>query len=178
MVGGQLLGQHDGLGVWLVVSLGAAQGCRVLIADPKPLLLGDQHQPTEKQPRLLAVAGQVVRRVLGQRVSLGLADIEHVGHPEVDRSALPCLLNTQHVFGFVTQGGVLIVPLLGLGREHRRQNGDAMLALFDMAAERQPGVESARSGRIGALGENQKCVAHGVFVELCLGLEKPPPLGR
>jgi hypothetical protein len=111
-------------------------------------------------------AGDVVRVVAveevdgwgGEWVAVGLVDVEDVGDLEA----------AQDAGGLV----VVVVALVGAGGE----DGDALFASSDLAAEGLPGAVAGDAGGVGALGEDEQEVVQGVGPEPSGGVEEALPV--
>ena len=128
-------------------------------------LFGYEQQGFLAQPARLVPADH--RDVyLRQFLPVGLADVENVDHFEVHRGRL-----RRDVFI------IIFLFLFPLGRKARRQDHNAALSLFDLAAELPPGRVAGDTAGLGHLGGDQDDIAERVTMEPGHRIDEVPEVG-
>ena len=160
--GGEVVADGDGaLGV-----VGDAVGVGVAVghgADGEGVALGPDHLGEAVGDAVGVVAVEEVDRRLGERVAVGLGDVEDVDDLEAAEDA----------GGFVAcVVGVAVCSAVGAGGE----DGDALLAASDLSAEGLPGPVSGDVGGVGLLQEDQQQVVERVRAEPAGGVEESLPV--
>ena len=120
---------------------------------------------------------------MGQRVTVGLGNVEHVRDPHPDQNPPvtgPRLVggsgSTSDAGGCATQL-VAVRSVDVLASQHWGEDLDALLALADLPTQGLPGAVAGDLHRIGALHEDRDRVVERVVVKLRRGLQPRLPCG-